>query len=253
MALFEPTNFRQETAAVDALIFDKNRYVRNTPARHGFMRNEQTDRGSSALTVEPARDRYQPRNDDPFSQRNEPQPQAFDSRVQNGIDSYRANEGLINRNRLERQNTIIRNNVLSPLLSTENQTQRTTTEIQQPTGINAAISLSTQANRAIEEYRNLSTIFGATQNTLQSDADNYLRTQQAVPLGAQLLVTPSEQNQPALTVTPPPTLNLALSRGIEQYTLNSSPIEENGTVNRNTADLYISSNPTQRLMTQLLP
>lgn len=251
MALFEPTNFRKEIAAGEDLIFSINRYVKNTPARHGFLRIEQTARGTPALTIEPARDRYQQRNGDLLSQPNETWPQAFNLRLQNGIDTYRANEGLINRNRQGPQNTTNRNNKLSPVRLTWNQTQRTTMEIPQPTGINAVIPFSTQASRAIQEYRNLSTAFGTTQNTLRNNADRYLRTQQAVPLGAQLLVTPSEQNQPAVTV--PPTLNLALSRVIEQYTLIYSPIEEDGTVNRNTVDLYLSSNPTQRLFTQLLP
>ncbi len=251
MALFEPTNFRQENAAADDRKFGVDRYLKNTPARHGFLRNEQTARGTPALTIEPARDLYQQRKGDLLSQPNGTRLQAFNSRLQNGIDTYRANEGLINRNRAGSQSTTNRNNEPSPVLLTGNQTRRTTTEIKQPTGINVVIPLSTQANRAIEEYRNLSTAFGTTQNTLRNDANRYLRTQQAIPLGSQLLVTPSEQNQPAVTI--PPTLNLALSRGIEQYTLIDSPIEENGTVNRNTVDLYLSSNPAQRLLTQLLP
>ena len=253
MALFEPTNLRQENTPGIDLIYDISRYLKNTPVRHGFLRNEQTARGTPALTIESARDRYRPRNDNLLSQPNETRTQAFNLRLQNGIDTYRANEGFINRNRPGPQNTTNRNNKLSPLRLTGNQTQRTTTEIKQPTGINVVIQLSTQANRAIEEYRNLSTAFGTTQNTLRSDANRYLRTQQAVPLGTQLLVTPPKQNQPAINVTLPPTLNLALSRGIEQYTLINSPIEEDGTVNRNTVDLYLSSNPTQRLLTHLLP
>ncbi|MBN1291018.1 MAG: hypothetical protein JXB48_04185 [Candidatus Latescibacteria bacterium] len=252
MTIFQPTNYLRDTGQNKTEKTGLTRYLRTDLERIDTITGDSTENVRNFTNrLQTSQDTTQPQQNDMYTTGNNLQTSIFISNRQQGIKIYRENNGTFGNNNgtLLGGNTV-NSKAVNTLFNT-NTTASAITSRTQNTGTNAGTLTTNLLNNAIREYTTFSSQSSYNKTTLQQDAGTYLRTRQATPLGAELVQIQTSQSQSALNI--PPTLSYARSQGIDQYTLINSPIKDNGTVNRNTVDLYISTNPTQRLATQLLP